>query len=137
MGCGSSKVSQHPAHQDAGSTNRPIQLQQRGAQPSRGTRKPPQRSEIFLSPRARTEFLAAVDAAFGNTDYGIIGGAALAEYGNTRETNDVDVIIPHEISLTVANQLLSRGMVRTAGGGLGYAGSAPLLSVSFTCCSCP
>ena len=72
-----------------------------------------------MTARIRTEFLAAVDAAFGNMEYGIIGGAALAEYGNTRGTPDVDVIIPQEISLVVEHQLLSRGMICTAGGGLG------------------
>ena len=78
-----------------------------------------------MTARTRKEFLAAIDAAFGNMDYGIIGGAALAEYGNSRKTPDVDLIVPQEISLVIENRLLSRGMVRTTEGGLGY--DAPYL----------
>ena len=67
----------------------------------------------------RIEFLTAIDAAFGSMEYGIIGGAAVAEYGIVRDTNDVDVIVPRDISEVVEGHLISHGMVRTAGGGLG------------------
>ncbi len=70
--------------------------------------------------RIRIKSLAAIDAAIGGTEYGIIGGAALAEYGNLRETSDVSIIAPQDVSLVVEGQVLSRGMVRTAGGSLGY-----------------
>ena len=95
----------------------------------RGSRSPRERSERYLTARIRTEFLAAVDVAFGNMEYGIIGGAALAEYGSPRATSDVDVIVSQEVSLVVEDQLLSRGMVRTAGGGLGYV--APFSLVTY------
>lgn len=68
----------------------------------------------------RTEFLTAIDAAFGNMEYGIIGGAAMAEQGSSRDTNDIDVIVPYNVSQVVEGRLLSRGMARTSGGGLGY-----------------
>lgn len=73
-----------------------------------------------MTAKIRAEFLTAIGAAFENMEYGIIGGAALAEYGNTRDTSDVDIVIPHEISLVVEDQLLSHGMIRTTQGGLGY-----------------
>ncbi len=56
-------------------------------------------------------------------DYGILGGAAMVEYGNARNTSDLDIVIPYEISSVVENHLLSRGMVRTTRGGLGYVAS--------------
>lgn len=67
----------------------------------------------------RAEFLEALHKAFGALDYGIIGGTALAEFGNTRATSDIDVMVPQGIAEVVEPQLLARGMVRTAGGGLG------------------
>ena len=72
-----------------------------------------------MTVQIRTEFLAALDAAFGSIEYGVIGGAALSKYGHSRDTSDIDVIVPNDVGLVVENQLLARGMVRTAGGGLG------------------
>jgi predicted nucleotidyltransferase len=77
-----------------------------------------------MTPAIRREFLAALHRAFGALDYGVIGGTALAEYGNQRATSDIDVIIPHRISEVVDGQLLANGLVRTVGGGIGYAALA-------------
>jgi len=38
-----------------------------------------------MTPEIRVEFMNAAHRAFGNLQYGIIGGAALAEFGNIRE----------------------------------------------------
>jgi hypothetical protein len=72
-----------------------------------------------MTPQIRAEFLTATQRAFGRLEYGIIGGTALAEYGNRRTTSDVDVMVPHNIIDVVEDQLLHNGMVRTAGGGIG------------------
>ncbi|KAF1961308.1 hypothetical protein CC80DRAFT_589703 [Byssothecium circinans] len=76
-----------------------------------------------MTPAIRAEFLEALHKALGALDYGIIGGTALAEFGNPRATSDIDVMVPRGISEVVEPQLLARGMVRTAGGGLGYIAS--------------
>lgn len=73
-----------------------------------------------MTPEINAEFLRAVHSAFGALDYGIIGGAALTGYGSRRGTSDVDIMVPQQISEVVEDQLLSRGMVRTAAGKLGY-----------------
>ena len=78
------------------------------------------RTQRDFTARIRIKFLAAIHAAMGDTECGIVGGAALAEYGNLRDTSDVDIITPQDVSLVVEGQLLSRGMVRTARGCLGY-----------------
>jgi hypothetical protein len=72
-----------------------------------------------MTPQIRAEFLDATRRAFGNLNYGVIGGTALAEYGNRRTTSDVDVMVPHDIIDVVEDHLLRHGMVRTAGGGIG------------------
>ena len=87
---------------------------------TQGSAGPYQRSKKNLTAQIRTEFLTAVNAALGSMEYGIIGGAALAEYGSPRKTADVDIIVPEEVSSVVEDRLLSGGMVRTTGGGLGY-----------------
>ena len=81
--------------------------------------KVPQRTEKAMTQQIRTEFLNATQGAFGNLEYGVIGGTALAEYGNRRTTSDLDVMVPHSIINVVEGHLLRRGMVRTAGRGIG------------------
>ncbi|KAF2801374.1 uncharacterized protein BDZ99DRAFT_469699 [Mytilinidion resinicola] len=74
-------------------------------------------SEILL------EFIDATNRAFGSIEDGIIGGAALAAYGSTRATSDLDIIVPQSVAEVVEGHLLSKGMVRTAKGGIGYVAS--------------
>jgi hypothetical protein len=74
---------------------------------------------MVMTPQIRAEFLDATQRAFGDLEYGVIGGTALAEYGNRRSTSDVHVIVPNDIVDVVEDQLLHHGMVRTAGGGIG------------------
>lgn len=81
--------------------------------------QPPQRTERAMTQQIRTEFLSATQRAFGNLEYGVIGGIALAEYGNRRATSDLDVMVPHNISNVAEGQLLQHGMTRTAGRGIG------------------
>jgi hypothetical protein len=81
--------------------------------------KLPQRTERAMTQQIRTEFLNATQHAFGNLEYGVIGGTALAEYGNRRTTSDLDVMVPHNIIDVVEDHLLRHGMVRTAGRGMG------------------
>ncbi|KIM94595.1 hypothetical protein OIDMADRAFT_60374 [Oidiodendron maius Zn] len=76
-----------------------------------------------MTQQIRTEFLNATQRAFGRLEYGVIGGTALAEYGNRRTTSDLDVIVPHDIIDVVEDHLLRHGMVRTAGRGIGYVAS--------------
>jgi len=45
-----------------------------------------------MTPEIRVDSMNAAHRAFDNLQYGIIGGAALAEYGNIRTTNDLDVV---------------------------------------------
>jgi hypothetical protein len=72
-----------------------------------------------MTQRILGEFLQAIHSAFKGKEYGVIGGAALAMYGNNRGTSDVDVMIPADLSEVVESQLLSSGIVRTAGSGFG------------------
>lgn len=72
-----------------------------------------------MTPQIRAEFLDAAARAFGRLEYGVIGGTALAQYGNRRTTSDLDVMVPHSIIDVVEEHLLQHGMVRTAGRGLG------------------
>jgi len=72
-----------------------------------------------MSAAIRAEVLRGTHNAIGALDYGILGGAALAQYGNPRDTNDVDIMVPYDISEVVVPQLLERGLVRTQGGGIG------------------
>jgi hypothetical protein len=76
-----------------------------------------------MRPDILREVLQGVHTAFGDMEYGVIGGAALAIYNKNCQTSDVDVMIPAHLSEVVHSQLLSGGMVRTAIGGLGYAKS--------------
>lgn len=91
--------------------------------PSRGSRPPqrPQRTEKFMTQRILDEYLQALHHGFGALDYGVIGGAALAKYGNKRGTSDIDVIIPDYISEVAESQLLEKnvGIIRTDRGHLG------------------
>lgn len=56
-----------------------------------------------MTPAVRDEFLSSINRAFRALEYGVIGGTALAEYGNPRATSDIDVIIPEGISQVVEN----------------------------------
>ncbi|KAI9844810.1 MAG: hypothetical protein M1837_005228 [Sclerophora amabilis] len=127
MGCGSSKQASDDARRPrpAASARPPVnvELQQMGASSSGRSQQYPERTENLLTPAIRAEVLRATHHAFGDMPYGIIGGAALAEYGNRRGTSDLDVIVPHDVSEAVQGHLLSRGLVRTAGGGLGHVAS--------------
>jgi hypothetical protein len=73
-----------------------------------------------MNPAIRREFLDALHRAMGALDYAVIGGSALAEYGHTRATADVDVMVPAAISEVAENQLVENGIVQTERGGLGY-----------------
>lgn len=57
------------------------------------SREPPQRTERAMTPQIREEFLNAARNAFGNVPYGVIGGTAMAQYGNRRTTSDLDVMV--------------------------------------------
>jgi hypothetical protein len=72
-----------------------------------------------MSAAIRAEVLRGTHNATGALDYGILGGAAVAQYGNPRATSDVDIMVPYDISEVVVPQLLERGLVRTQGGGIG------------------
>ena len=119
MGYGSSKEEQHSSPGTA-RPHRPVELQSFDPRASQSARGPHVMTQRDLTARIRIKFLAAIHAAMEDTEYGIIGGAALAEYGNLWDTSDVDIITPQDVSLVLEGQLLSRGMVRTAGGCLGY-----------------
>ncbi|KAI9834807.1 MAG: hypothetical protein M1819_002893 [Sarea resinae] len=126
MGCGSSKqADSRPASARPVPSRRahPVELQHMGAASTSGTQTNPERTGKPMSPKVRAELLNATHRAFGDLDYCVIGGCALAEYGNQRGTSDLDVMVPHEISEVVTGQLLSHGIVRTARGGLGYIAS--------------
>lgn len=62
----------------------------------------------------------------------MVGGAALAEYGNFRDTSNTAIIAPQDVSLVVEGQVHSRGMVRTAGGSPGYIAASCRLSCVYT-----
>lgn len=80
----------------------------------------PPRTSNDMSPAIRAEVLTATHQAFGQLAYGIIGGVALAEYGQARGTNDVDVMIPRDISEIAESTILSSArFTRTTGGGIG------------------
>ena len=98
-----------------------IPLKNTSSSSTRGTQhsKYPQRTERAMTQQIRTEFLNATQRAFGRLEYGVIGGTALAEYGNRRTTSDLDVIVPHDIIDVVEDHLLRHGMVRTLGRGIG------------------
>jgi hypothetical protein len=67
------------------------------------------------------DFLNALHRGFEGLEYGVIGGAALAKHGHQRETSDIDVIIPEDVSEVAESQLLARdvGIVKTNRGQLG------------------
>lgn len=73
-----------------------------------------------MSLKIRTEVLNATQKAFGSLKYGVIGGTALAQYGNRRATSDVDVMVPEDVINVIEDRLIKHGMVRTAGKGIGY-----------------
>jgi hypothetical protein len=81
--------------------------------------KLPHRTEKAMTQQIRTEFLNATQAAFGHLEYGVIGGTALAEYGNRRTTSGLDIMFPHNIINVVEDHLLRHGMVRREGQGIG------------------
>lgn len=120
MGCGGSKPARSGRSNDPG-----IQLVNLQSTPASGQAQAgpsvsrPARTTLNMSPAIRQEFLTALHRAFGEYDYGVIGGTALAEYGSRRATSDIDVMIPSNISEVADQQLIARGMVRTGGGGLG------------------
>jgi hypothetical protein len=72
-----------------------------------------------MSSEILEEFIRETNQAFGSIEYGIIGGAALAVYGSTRATSDLDIIVPQSVAEVVEGQLLSKNMVRTTKGGIG------------------
>ncbi|TGO68777.1 hypothetical protein BOTNAR_0020g00510 [Botryotinia narcissicola] len=108
---------QNSAAQPAGNIHR--------AQHSQGARPPqiPHRTEKPMSPKIRTEVLNATQKAFGSFKYGVIGGTALAQYGNRRTTSDVDVMVPEDVIDVIEDHLIKHGLVRTAGKGIGYVAS--------------
>lgn len=118
--CNSREQGQAPDLGRSEQSNSPVELRHMGAGPRRGSRSLPQRTKEPLAVHIRIEVLAAIHAAFGDMGYGVIGGAAMAEFGSTRKTSDIDVVVPQDISDVVEGHLLSHGMVRTVGGGLGY-----------------
>ena len=121
MSCNNSKQASSgsmPARLASTHTNQPIPPQSVGASAGRSQRYP-ERTKRAMTPQIRAEFLNATHRAFEGMDYGVIGGSALADYGNRRVTSDVDAMVPHAISNVVEAQLLSHGMVRTARMGLG------------------
>lgn len=118
MGCGGSKQ-RSGGHAAPRPTSVP--LQNVAAPSARNThhQQAPHRTERAMTPQIRAEFLDAAARAFGRLEYGVIGGTALAQYGNRRTTSDLDVMVPHSIIDVVEEHLLQHGMVRTAGRGLG------------------
>ncbi len=112
MGCGGSKNAPYEG------PGQPVPLRRMDESAGSGQQHP-HRTEAMMTPEIRAEFLRAVHRAFGGLEYGVIGGVAMAEYGNQRATSDVDIMVPNDISEVVEANLLSRGMVRTVGGGLG------------------
>lgn len=121
MGCGGSKPSRQEGHTEPGVQLADVRRQPAQARVRHGDAESrPHRTTRAMTEPIRREFLTALDRAFGALDYGVIGGTALAEYGNDRATSDIDVIIPDGISDVVEEQLIRGGLVRTAGGGIGY-----------------
>ncbi|KAI6289038.1 hypothetical protein MCOR27_000607 [Pyricularia oryzae] len=59
-----------------------------------------------MSPATRREFLQAVHKGLHDVPYVVIGGSALAEYGSSRETGDVDVLVGSGCSKRSAESLL-------------------------------
>ncbi len=87
---------------------------------------PRQRVPRYLTTRLMTEqildeYLLALHRGFGPLYYGIMGGAALIQYGRDRRTSDVDVIVPeHILDMAMVQVVESNvGIVRLDSGCLG------------------
>jgi hypothetical protein len=77
--------------------------------------KRPQRTDNLMSEQILDGFLEALHRGFQGLEYGVIGGAAIIKHGHQRQTSDIDVIIPEEVSKVAESQLLHAnvGIVKT------------------------
>ena len=74
-----------------------------------------------MTPIILDEFLSVVARALRRNNYAIIGGAALAKYGNNRRTSNIDVVVPSQLVNTVVCHFMRNvpGILKTSDGGFG------------------